>query len=533
MSEAGAGTAQIVDLATKLGVTQGAVTTFLRTLGEKDVPVEELPAKLGEIAERHKALLAQIASVRSDSPDVQAIKDQAHAAVERGDYERAESLLTKAEDAALASADQLRLDAAALRAERGELAFTRLDYRAAAGHFATAASLVPAAEPLVRAGYLNREGQAADEGGSLLRGWSCLDGGAPIARGPARARRPGPWREPQQPGRAVPGTPAATPRPSRCSSGRSRSSRRPWGRIIRTSPPSSTTWPRCTGTPAATPRPSRCSSGRSRSTRRPWGRIIRASPPTSTTWPGCTRTPAATPRPSRCTSGRLRSTRRRLGPDHPDVASGLNNLAALYRATGPLRRGRAAVPAGDRDRREGAWGRIIRTSPPTSTTWPGCTTPPAATPRPSRCTSGRSRSTRRPWGRIIRGLATDLNNLAALYRDTGRYAEAEPLYQRAIAIDEKALGPDHPGLATDLNNLAALYQATGRYAEAEPLFQRAIAIDEKALGPDHPDSPEHDSLADANPRRRGRAAVPAGAGHLRGAARSRPPDHEVASISRS
>ncbi len=151
MSEAGTGTAQIVDLATKLGVTQGAVTTFLRTLGEKDVPVEELPAKLGEIAERHKALLAQIASVRSDSPDVQAIKDQAHAAVERGDYERAESLLTKAEDAALASADQLRLDAAALRAERGELAFTRLDYRAAAEHFATAASLVPTAEPLVRA----------------------------------------------------------------------------------------------------------------------------------------------------------------------------------------------------------------------------------------------------------------------------------------------------------------------------------------------------------------------------------------------
>ncbi len=105
---------------------------------------------------------------------MQAIKDQAHAAVERGDYERAESLLTKAEDAALASADQLLLDAAALRAERGELAFTRLDYRAAAEHFATAASLVPTAEPLVRADYLNREGQAAYEAGRLLRGWSCL-----------------------------------------------------------------------------------------------------------------------------------------------------------------------------------------------------------------------------------------------------------------------------------------------------------------------------------------------------------------------
>ena len=38
----------------------------------------------------------------------------------------------------------------------------------------------------------------------------------------------------------------------------------------------------------------------------------------------------------------------------------------------------------------------------------------------------------------------------------GKYDEAKPLYERAIAIDEKALGPDHPGVATDLNNLAGL-----------------------------------------------------------------------------
>jgi tetratricopeptide (TPR) repeat protein len=165
---------QIVELATRLGVTQGAVTTFLRTLGEKDVAVEELPAKLGEIAERHKALLAQIAAVRSDSPHVQAIKDEAHAAVERGDYERAESLLTKAEDAALASAERPLLDAAALRAERGSLAFARLDYRAAAEHFATAASRAPATKPLVRADYLNMEGRAAFEAGNYPESGAAL-----------------------------------------------------------------------------------------------------------------------------------------------------------------------------------------------------------------------------------------------------------------------------------------------------------------------------------------------------------------------
>ncbi len=51
-----------------------------------------------------------------------------------------------------------------------------------------------------------------------------------------------------------------------------------------------------------------------------------------------------------------------------------------------------------------------------------------------------------------------LNNLAGLYDDQGRYAEAEPLYKRSLAIREKALGPDHPDVATALNNLAELYK---------------------------------------------------------------------------
>jgi tetratricopeptide (TPR) repeat protein len=83
-------------------------------------------------------------------------------------------------------------------------------------------------------------------------------------------------------------------------------------------------------------------------------------------------------------------------------------------------------------------------------------------------------------------VATDLNNLAELLRAKGDYAGAEPLYRRALAIDEKALGPDHPAVATSLNNLALLLKAKGDYAAAEPLFRRALGIDEKALGPNHP-----------------------------------------------
>ncbi len=61
-------------------------------------------------------------------------------------------------------------------------------------------------------------------------------------------------------------------------------------------------------------------------------------------------------------------------------------------------------------------------------------------------------------------MATSLNNLALLYGSKGKYAEAEPLHKRALAIREKTLGPEHPDLGGSLNNLAELYRATGRYA---------------------------------------------------------------------
>jgi tetratricopeptide (TPR) repeat protein len=83
-------------------------------------------------------------------------------------------------------------------------------------------------------------------------------------------------------------------------------------------------------------------------------------------------------------------------------------------------------------------------------------------------------------------VAIRLNNLAQLLQATNRLQEAEPLYRRALEIDEKSYGPDHPNVARDLNNLAQLLQATNRLQEAEPLMRRALEIDEKSYGPDHP-----------------------------------------------
>jgi len=81
--------------------------------------------------------------------------------------------------------------------------------------------------------------------------------------------------------------------------------------------------------------------------------------------------------------------------------------------------------------------------------------------------------------------ATRLNNLADLLRAQGDLAGARPLYERALKIDEAAYGPEHSEVATDLNNLAALLRTQGDLAAARPLSERALAIKEKALGPEH------------------------------------------------
>ena len=180
---------------------------------------------------------------------------------------------------------------------------------------------------------------------------------------------------------------------------------------------------------------------------------------------------AGTPRPSRSTAAAWRSGEAaRARP--PPRGQSLNNLAALYDAMGryaeaeplyrrslairekqlrarPPRRGHQPEQPGDLYRRHGPVRRGRAALPPQ----PG---------DPGEATRARPPD-----------VATSLNNLANLYQDMGRYAEAEPLYRRCLAIREKQLGPDHPEVANSLNNLAHLYRSMGRYAEAEPLTAAA------------------------------------------------------------
>ena len=54
----------------------------------------------------------------------------------------------------------------------------------------------------------------------------------------------------------------------------------------------------------------------------------------------------------------------------------------------------------------------------------------------------------------------------------GDYEKALPLYQRALDIREKVLGPQHPDVATTLNNLAGLYYQYGRLRKSTPTLSK-------------------------------------------------------------
>jgi tetratricopeptide (TPR) repeat protein len=173
------------------------------------------------------------------------------------------------------------------------------------------------------------------------------------------------------------------------------------------------------------------------------------------------------------------------GPDHPAVARDLNNLVLILKDLGqpeaarPLQERALAIA-------EAAYG-------PNHPTVAAALNnlvqilhalgqPEAARPLQERALA----ITKAAYGPDHPEVATRLNNLAQILLDLGQPEAARPLQERALAIAEAAYGPGHPTVATHLNNLALILRALGQPEAARPLHERALAIDEAAYDPDHP-----------------------------------------------
>ena len=80
-----------------------------------------------------------------------------------------------------------------------------------------------------------------------------------------------------------------------------------------------------------------------------------------------------------------------------------------------------------------------------------------------------------------------LNDMAFNQYQIADYNAAESLYRQALAIEERALGPDSPNVATSANNIGQVLRVKGDLDQALTYARRALQIDEKVYGPEHAD----------------------------------------------
>ena len=135
-----------------------------------------------------------------------------------------------------------------------------------------------------------------------------------------------------------------------------------------------------------------------------------------------------------------------LGPDHPWLAQTLNNLAIVHTYTGDPK---GAVPLLER---------VIQIQ-------------------------------EKVLGPKHSDLASGLMNLGDAINGSGDPSKAKPYYARAVSIMETA-SPGNPELARFLDRLAYALLKEKDLKGARGLFERSLALRQKALGPKHPEVAE-------------------------------------------
>ena len=137
----------------------------------------------------------------------------------------------------------------------------------------------------------------------------------------------------------------------------------------------------------------------------------------------------------------LKIIEKKLGPEHPDTAGTLNNIALVYNAQGKheesLKYNFRAL-------------KIIE----------------------------------KKLGPEHPNTAHAINNIAGVYKVQGKHEESLKYNFRALKIREKKLGPEHPKTATTLNNIAGVYYAQGMANKAIEYYKKSLFILSKF--PNHP-----------------------------------------------
>jgi hypothetical protein len=94
----------------------------------------------------------------------------------------------------------------------------------------------------------------------------------------------------------------------------------------------------------------------------------------------------------------------------------------------------------------------------------------------SLCVGGFAGPREKRQGLIPSSEASRLEELARRYQEKKDYANAEPLLKRVLDIRERTLPPDHPDVVNALRSLAVVYSLQNKWPDAEPLYDRLLAI---------------------------------------------------------
>lgn len=83
---------------------------------------------------------------------------------------------------------------------------------------------------------------------------------------------------------------------------------------------------------------------------------------------------------------------------------------------------------------------------------------------------------------------SSMANLAATYRNQGRWTEPETMEVQVIETSRRMLGEEHPDTLTGTNNLAFTMKEQGREENAVKLMTECFQLRERILGSRHPDT---------------------------------------------
>jgi len=187
----------------------------------------------------------------------------------------------------------------------------------------------------------------------------------------------------------------------------------------------------------------------------------------------------------RISTKELALAKRMLPPDHPDIATSMNNLASAYTAVG---RHNDALHL-----EEDVLDFQRRTHPPDD--------PHIANAMSNLMTTyfelGRYHDAARLGEETVAfrlwvqpqdhpDVALSMGNLAAVYSALGRHDDAVRLHENVFEIRKRVLPPDHPHIAEAMLNLAATYAKRGRYEDALQLEVEAVNFMKRVLPPNHP-----------------------------------------------